>query len=181
MNPYQGPSARFRWARVHTDRASRSWELVADSHHDNPRPSVQRALRFEVIYPHSPAKVWRVLTTREHLARWLMENDFAPEVGRTFQFRAQPVGGWDGIVHGQVLELEPERRLVLAWKSNVIDTKVTFLLEPVAGGTRLTLLHTGFEGFKPFMTSFILGMGWKGHLNKAIPALITTLEKEGRL
>jgi hypothetical protein len=24
-------------------------------------------------------------------------------------------------------------------------------------------------------------MGWKGHLNTAIPALITTLEKEGRL
>jgi uncharacterized protein YndB with AHSA1/START domain len=127
---------------------------------------VQRALRFEVTYPHPPAKVWRVLTTRE---------------GRTFQFRAQPVGGWDGVVHGQVLELEPERRLVLAWRSNVIDTKVTFLLDPVAGGTRLTLLHTGFEGFKPVMTSFILGMGWKGHLNKAIPALITTLEKEGRL
>ena len=43
------------------------------------------------------------------------------------------------------------------------------------------MLHTGFEGFKPVMTSFILGMGWKGHLNTAIPALITALETEGRL
>jgi uncharacterized protein YndB with AHSA1/START domain len=84
-------------------------------------------------------------------------------------------------VHGEVLELEPERRLVLAWKSNVIDTKATFVLEPLGGGTRLTLLHTGFTGLKPVMTSFILGMGWKGHLNKTIPALITTLETEGRL
>ena len=168
---------------VVSDTGARNVELGTDhaEHHDNARPPVQRALRFEVTYPHPPAKVWRVITTREHLARWLMENDFAPEVGRKFQFRAKPVGGWDGIVHAQVLELEPERRLVLAWKSNVIDTKVTFLLEPVAGGTRLTLLHTGFEGFKPVMTSFILGMGWKGHLNNAIPALITTLEKEGRL
>jgi len=143
---------------------------------------LERALRFEVTYPHSPAKVWRVLTTREHIARWLMENDFAPEVGRKFQFRAQPVGGWDGVVHGEVLELEPERRLVLAWKSNVIDTKVTFLLEPLGdGGTRLTLAHTGFRGLKPVMTSFILGMGWKGHLTTAIPQLITTLEREGTL
>ncbi len=142
---------------------------------------MKRALRFEVTYPHPPAKVWRVLTTREHIARWLMENDFAPEVGHRFQFRAQPVGGWDGVVHAEVLELEPERRLVLAWRSKVIDTKVTFLLEPVDGGTRLTLLHTGFKGLKPVMTSFILGMGWKGHILKAIPTLITTLEKEGRL
>jgi hypothetical protein len=58
---------------------------------------------------------------------------------------------------------------------------VTFLLEPVGSGTRLTLIHTGFKWLKPVMTSFILGMGWKGHLNKAIPVLITTLEKEGRL
>ncbi len=59
--------------------------------------------------------------------------------------------------------------------------EVTFLLEPAGSGTRLTLLHTGFTGLKPVLTSFILGMGWKGHLNKVIPALITTLEKEGRL
>ena len=142
---------------------------------------MQRALRFEVTYPHPPSKVWRVLTTREHIARWLMENDFAPAVGHRFQFRAKPVGGWDGVVHAEVLELVPERRLVLAWKSNVIDTRVAFVLEPFDGGTRLTLTHTGFKGLKPVMTSFILGMGWKGHILKAIPRLITTLEQEGRL
>ena len=142
---------------------------------------MQRALRFEMIYPHPPSKVWRVLTTREHIARWLMQNDFAPEVGHRFQFRAQPVGGWDGVVHAEVLELEPERRLVLAWKSNVLDTRVAFLLEPVEGGTRLTLTHTGFRGLKPLLTSFILGSGWKGIVNRSIPGLITTLEKDGRL
>jgi hypothetical protein len=35
------------------------------------------------------------------------------------------------------------------------------------------------RGLKPVMTSFNLGMGRKGYLNKAIPALIATLEKEG--
>lgn len=41
----------------------------------------KRALRFEQTYPHPPAKIWRVLTTHEHLARWLMHNDFEPKVG----------------------------------------------------------------------------------------------------
>jgi uncharacterized protein YndB with AHSA1/START domain len=142
---------------------------------------MERALRFEATYPHPPAKVWRVLTTREHLARWLMQNDFEPRVGHTFQFRAKPVGGWDGIVNCEVLELIPERRLVITWTSNVIDTKVTFLLEPAGAGTRLTLLHTGFKGMKSVMTSFILGMGWKGMVTKGIPNLVTKLEQEGRL
>jgi len=142
---------------------------------------MERALRFDVTYPHPPAKVWRVLTTREYLARWLMENTFEPRVGHRFQFRAKPVGGWDGIVNSEVLELVPERRLVLTWTSNVIDTKVTFLLEPAGSGTRLTLLHTGFKGMKGVMTSFILGMGWKGMVRNGIPNLVTTLENEGRL
>jgi len=140
---------------------------------------MQRALRFEVTYPHPPAKVWRVLTSREHLARWLMPNDFEPRIGHRFQFRGKPVGGWDGIVNSEVLELVPERRLVITWTSNVIDTRVTFLLEPAGAGTRLTLLHTGFTGVKGVMTSFILGMGWKGIVRNSIPKAIETLDTEG--
>jgi hypothetical protein len=34
---------------------------------------------------------------------------------------------------------------------------------------------------KGVMTSFILGMGWKGKVLKGIPVLITQLEREGRL
>lgn len=142
---------------------------------------MERALRFEVAYPHPPAKVWRVLTTREHLAAWLMPNDFEPRIGHKFQFRSKPVGGWDGIVNSEVLELVPERKLVISWTSNVIDTRVAFLLEPEGTGTRLTLLHTGFKGMKGVMTSFILGMGWKGMVNKGIPDLVARLEHEGRL
>jgi len=110
-----------------------------------------------------------------------MPNDFEAKVGHRFQFRSKPVGGWDGIVNCEVLELVPERRMVLTWTSNVIDTKLTFLLEPEGTGSRLTLLHTGFKGMKGVMTSFILGMGWKGMVNTGIPNLITRLEQEGRL
>ena len=142
---------------------------------------MERALRFEATYPHPPSKVWKVITTREHLGRWLMKNDFEPRVGHRFQFRAKPVGGWDGIVNCEVLDLVPERKLVMTWCSNVIDTKLTILLEPSGAGTRFTLLHTGFRGLKPIMTSFLLGMGWKGHVRSGLPGLIRELESDGTL
>jgi len=142
---------------------------------------MERALRFEANYPHPPSKVWKVVTTREHLARWLMANDFEPRVGHRFQFRAKPIGGWDGIVSCEVLEIVSERRLVMTWSSNVIDTKLTITLEPDGDGTRFTLVHSGFKGLKPVLTSYLLGMGWKGHVHKAIPALVAQLQSEGRL
>ena len=142
---------------------------------------MERAVKIQATYPHPPAKVWRVLTTREHLAAWLMENDFVLELGHRFQFRSKPIGGWDGIVHAQVLEIVPEQKLVLAWKSNVLDTKVTFTLEPVGTGTQLTLVHSGFKGLKPVMVSFLMGSGWGGHLRRAIPELIAKLESAGAL
>ena len=142
---------------------------------------MERALRFDVTYPYPPAKVWKVLTTREHLAAWLMANDFEPRAGHKFRFTAKPVGGWDGIVNCEVLEIVPERRLAFTWTSNVIDTKVTFLLEPDGNGTRLTLLHTGFKGMKGVMTSFILGTGWKGMVRTGIPSLIAKLEQQAKV
>jgi uncharacterized protein YndB with AHSA1/START domain len=142
---------------------------------------MERSLKFQMTYPHPPAKVWRVLTTREHIARWLMENDFEPRLGHKFQFRAKPVGGWDGIVNAEVLELVPERKLVISWNSNMIETTVTFLLEPVARGTQLTLLHTGFKGVKQVMVSYILGSGWKGMVQRGIPKLIDQLVSEGKI
>lgn len=141
---------------------------------------MERALRFEATYAHPPAKVWKVLTTREHLARWLMQNDFEARVGHRFQFRAKPMGGWDGVTNCEVLEIVPERKLVMSWNSNMIETTVTMLLEPAGTGTRFTLLHTGFKGVKALWASLFLGMGWKRIVRSRIPALITQLESEGR-
>ena len=124
---------------------------------------MERALRFEEIYPYPPAKVWRVLTTREHLAAWLMPNDFEPRVGHKFRFTSKPMGGWDGIVNCEVLELIPERRLSITWTSNMIDTKVTFLLEPFDGGTELTLIH---EHLPDEAARKSHEEGWRGLLDK---------------
>src|SRR5947209_18454174 len=90
-------------------------------------------------YPHPPHKVWRLLTDSTQLARWLMPNDFAPELHHRFTFTTKPAPGFDGIVHCEVLELDPPRRMRWSWKGGALDTIVTFELTPTNLGTHLTL------------------------------------------
>ena len=117
-----------------------------------------------------PSKVWRALTEPDLLAQWLMQNDFKPEVGHKFNFRAQPRGDWNGIVDCEVLEVIPEKRLVYTWAGGSdknetdghrIDTTVTWTLKPEEnGGTKLTLVH---HGFHPDDFAYrAMGEGWKG-------------------
>ena len=54
-------------------------------------------IKFDVHYEQPPEKIWRAITDSETLAKWMMPNDFKPELGHEFQFRAKPMGGWDGI------------------------------------------------------------------------------------
>ena len=62
-----------------------------------------RTLVVERVFKHAPEKLWRALTETDLLEQWMMANDFAPEMGRRFQFRTEPKPGWNGIVDGQVM------------------------------------------------------------------------------
>jgi len=140
---------------------------------------MKRDLSFEAVYPHPQEKVWRALTEPAAIAQWLMETTFEPRLGHKFQFRAKPQPGWSGIVDCEVLELSAPHRLAYSWKNESIDTRVTFTLEAVPGGTRLRLEHAGFKGFKPVLVSFMLGSGWKGIVHKRLPAVIDRLGSQG--
>jgi uncharacterized protein YndB with AHSA1/START domain len=95
-----------------------------------------------------------------------MANDFEPRLGHKFQFRTKPAPGFDGIVQCEVLELNPPKRLVYSWCGGGLNTQVTWALEAVPEGTRLRLDHTGFRGFRGWMTSRILGRGWGSRILK---------------
>jgi len=133
---------------------------------------VARTLVFEVVYPHPPERVWEAITTPESIARWLMENDFAPRVGHRFQFRSKPVPGWSGVVDCEVLELDRPRRMTWRWKSDWIDTTVAFTLAPEGAGTRLRLVHDGFRGVRGTFVSWMMGSGWKGILRTRLRAVL---------
>ena len=62
------------------------------------------------------------------------------------------VGGrhtaWDGAVDAVFVELDTGRRLVMTWRSasfpkDAYDSRVEVSLEPVAGGTKVTVAHSG--------------------------------------
>ncbi len=107
-----------------------------------------RAIVVEEVLPHSPEKVWRMLTQSELMAQWLMPNDFRPVVGHTFNFRTQPVGDWDGVVRCEVLEIRPLQSLKYSWvggsESSKLISTVSWTLTSVDTGTRVRMAHEGF-------------------------------------
>lgn len=54
---------------------------------------------------------------------------------------------WDGYISGKNLELEPGKRIVQSWRTTSYkesddDSQIEVLLEPIEGGTKVTLIHT---------------------------------------
>lgn len=103
-----------------------------------------RSVVVEKEFAHAPEKVWRALTEGELIRQWLMENDFEPEQGRQFQFRAQPMPGWSGLIDCEVLALTPLERLSYSWATMGTVTVVTWTLTPTPGGTLVRMEQSGF-------------------------------------
>ncbi|MBV9044547.1 MAG: SRPBCC domain-containing protein [Alphaproteobacteria bacterium] len=129
-------------------------------------------INYQVHYEQPPEAVWRAITDPKLIEKWLMPNNFRPELGAEFEFRSKPVYGWDGIARCKVLEIEPPKRLVYSWNSNKIETVVSYTLDKDAHGTWLRFAHTGFSGVGGFMAKMFMGPGWREKLNKAIPKLL---------
>ena len=96
-----------------------------------------RSLEFERELPHPPGRVWRALTQPHLIGEWLMQSDFTAEPGTQFTMNAE----W-GEVRGEVLLVEPERKLSYSWNGPGLESKVTWVLEPSGPGTLLRLEQT---------------------------------------
>jgi uncharacterized protein YndB with AHSA1/START domain len=132
---------------------------------------VNRTLRFEATYPHSPERVWRAVTNSTELAGWLMDNDFEPRVGHKFHFRAKPRIGFDGLIPCEVLEVEEPRLLSFSWGTK--ESVVSLMLEAIPGGTRLVLRHEGFRGLRGLAMHWVLGRGWRSKIQRKLPAMLS--------
>ena len=104
-----------------------------------------RTVLIERSFAHPPEKLWRALTESALLAQWLMKNDFDPAVGKAFQFRAEPVANWNGVIDCEVLAIEPQRKLSYTWNSMGLESVVLFTLTPEEGGTHLRMEQSGFR------------------------------------
>ncbi|HEX4337109.1 MAG TPA: SRPBCC domain-containing protein [Polyangiaceae bacterium] len=127
-----------------------------------------------------PERVFRALTTEEITQWW-----GSPEEYRTTSFTAElRVGGkWrtTGIgakgdefaVEGVYREIDSPRRLVQTWVApwdGNNETVITYMLEPIEGGTRLTVKHEGFGERRESCSGH--GEGWErvlGWLSRFLP------------
>ena len=100
----------------------------------------------------APERVFRALTDPRDLARWwtgiggIRNAQFDLRPGGKYHYEFRMEGGATCLVHGEVREVDPPRRLVMTWVSPEypkLETLLSFDLEPMAGGTRLTLRHSG--------------------------------------
>jgi uncharacterized protein YndB with AHSA1/START domain len=101
-----------------------------------------------------PERVFRALASEE-IAKWWG----SPELYRVTQWTGElKVGGqWRSVgvdrdgkpfeVSGEFVEIDPPRKLVQTWAPKWVEgavTKVTYLLDEIEGGTRITVRHEGF-------------------------------------
>jgi uncharacterized protein YndB with AHSA1/START domain len=84
-----------------------------------------------------PAKeVFTGLIDPQQLERYMADKaTVEPRPGGKYDF------GWEGNGPIKILELEPDRKLTYSWHH---DTVVSWILEDSEGGTRITLVHSGF-------------------------------------
>ena len=112
----------------------------------------------------TPEKLWRALIEPEYTRRYFVETWQESEW--------KPGASWrmmvpDGRVHstGEVLEIEPGRRLVLSWRCELFPevraeghSRVTFELEKVGDSVKLTFIQ---ENDTPDSKSFgMASQGW---------------------
>lgn len=113
-----------------------------------------------VIIAVPPERVFRALT--EEVAKWWGSD----QVYRVTRWTAdlRPGGPWrsegvgaDGApfsVQGEYLEIDPPHKLVQTWSydwGEKHETKLTYRLQPIAEGTKLTIRHEGFKGRLEFL------------------------------
>lgn len=124
-------------------------------------------VRVERLLPHPPRRVWRALTAKDAIEKWLFPlssakdrkggKDSSPDTdtlletpGESVILRASPIVR----IAYEVAEADPERYLSLWWRVRSLEaetdetmtTRVTWTLTPEQDGaaTRLVIEHTPF-------------------------------------
>jgi uncharacterized protein YndB with AHSA1/START domain len=121
----------------------------------------------------SPERVFAAISTAE-LTQWWG----SAETYRVTRFHAdlRPGGAWrsNGVskdgkpfsVSGEILEIDPPRLLVQTWSydwGSGPPTTVRYQIDPIAGGSRVTVWHEGFGAQSQSCEDHALG--WEGVLS----------------
>jgi uncharacterized protein YndB with AHSA1/START domain len=119
-----------------------------------------------------PERVFRALASKEVVDWWVRPGVFdtrewAGDVGVGGRWRASGIGrSRPYVLEGQFVEVEPPRRLAHTWHAVGAPgalTTVTYLLDAVHNGTRITLRHSGFVSREACDNTAI---GWETSLER---------------
>jgi uncharacterized protein YndB with AHSA1/START domain len=99
------------------------------------------AIRITMVIPVSPARVFKALTNPGDISAW----SGAP--GRVAAKVGGPFGMWDGWNTGRVLARRAPSTLAYSWRKDswppeTKDSVVRWKLTRVAGGTRVSMVHS---------------------------------------
>ena len=111
----------------------------------------------QIVMKAPRARVWRALADSGEFGRWFgcaFEGPFV--AGKTVKGRITNPPGWEHIPFEIVIDrIEPEQLLSYRWHPYAIDPKKDYSAEPmtlvelrlddVGGGTRLTVIESGFD------------------------------------
>ncbi len=152
------------------------------------RTKPTKVLRKQRSYSHPPAAVWVALTDPRAIAEWLMPSTLkVAEQGATFRFCVDPQRGCGGIKHTdvEILEFEPERRLVWSWTTQKADGSmmdpmyITWELGPTPdGGTLLRFEQRGLEAL-PWIWRKMMTFGWGTMIKSWLPKVAANVGPDG--
>jgi uncharacterized protein YndB with AHSA1/START domain len=121
----------------------------------------------------SPERIFRALTTEEQSEWWgqgeYRTHDYVIDLrpGGRWSCKATSPKGDTSTVGGEYITIDPPKVLEYTWEpswDNFAKSRVRIELEPRGSGTRLTLVHTGFEGREQMAENHKTGwtrvLGW---------------------
>ena len=128
------------------------------------------SLTKTIMIDAAPETVWAFLTDKDRLGEWY--HPAAADLSTDYDYALREKGkdpSSDPTIWGQVIEMDPPRRLVTTFCIAPFgdrETTLTWTLDPVAGGTRVHLVHEGIAeaaGDAPLPLLMALDAGWDEH------------------
>ena len=119
------------------------------------------------------SRVWKALTDHREFGTWFrvrLDGPFVPGQPSTgnMTYPGYEHVRWNAVVQ----KIEPERHFSFTWHPYARDpavdysgeppTLIEFTLEPIAGGTRLTVVESGFDKLPPHRRDEAFRMNEKG-------------------
>lgn len=132
-------------------------------------------LRKSIYLNATPDVVWTYLTDPDKLALWFHKPTTPLVEGQPLEMRGAESG--DKVIWGQVMAARPPEYLEYSFTIKPMQGAVSLVkwtLEPVAGGTRLSLEHSGLpQTADGFGLVLALDKGWDDHMARMRDAIHT--------